>query len=127
MKIPLWIPSEERKHQANITRFIREVNARYKLNIASYSDLYKWSVENIHDFWAQVWDFAEIKASKRYDGVVEDLSLFPGTKWFPGAKLNFAENLLRYRDEIGRASCRERGVGRGGGRSVKRRTHIDRL
>ena len=99
MKIPLWTPSEQRKQQANITRFMREINARHKLNIDSYADLYKWSVENIPDFWAQVWDFAEIKASKRYDGVVEDLSLFPGTKWFPGAKLNFAENLLRYRDD----------------------------
>ena len=99
MKTPLWIPSEERKHQANITGFILEVNARHKLNVDAYADLYKWSVENIHDFWAQVWDFAEIKASKRYDGVVEDLSVFPGTKWFPGAQLNFAENLLRYRDD----------------------------
>ena len=99
MKTPLWIPSEERKQQANITRFMREVNARHKLNIDSYADLYKWSVENIPEFWAQVWDFAEIKASKRYDKVVEDLSVFPGTKWFPGAKLNLAENLLRYRDD----------------------------
>jgi len=99
MKTPLWIPSEERKQQANITRFIREVNARHKLNIDSYSNLYKWSVENIPDFWRTVWDFAEIKASQRFDSVVEDLSVFPGTKWFPGAKLNFAENLLRYRDD----------------------------
>ncbi|MDQ3006548.1 MAG: acetoacetate--CoA ligase [Chloroflexota bacterium] len=99
MKTPLWIPSEERKQDANITRFIREVNTRYKLNIKSYSELYKWSVENIPDFWQTVWDFAEIKASQRFDSVVTDLSVFPGTKWFPGAKLNFAENLLRYRDD----------------------------
>jgi acetoacetyl-CoA synthetase len=99
MKTPLWIPSEERKQQANITRFIREVNTRHKLNLDSYSDLYKWSVENIPDFWAEVWDFAEIQSSKRYDKIVEDLGTFPGTKWFPGARLNFAENLLRYRDE----------------------------
>jgi len=99
MRIPLWIPSEERRQQANITRFILEVNARHELNISSYSDLYKWSVENIPDFWRTVWDFAEIKASQQYDSVVTDLSVFPGTKWFPGAKLNFAENLLRYRDD----------------------------
>ena len=99
MKTPLWIPSEERKHQANITRFILEVNARHKLNVDAYADLYKWSVENIPDFWARVWDFAEIKSSRGYDSVVTDLSVFPGTKWFPGAELNFAENLLRYRDD----------------------------
>ena len=99
MKTPLWIPSEERKQQANITRFMDGVNARHKLNIASYLELYDWSVNNISDFWATVWDFVEIRSSQRYDSVVEDLSVFPGTKWFPGAKLNFAENLLRYRDD----------------------------
>ena len=99
MKTPLWTPSEERKQKANITRFIREVNSRHKLNIDSYADLYKWSVENIPNFWTDVWDFAEIKSSQRFDSVVEDLSVFPGTKWFPGAKLNFAENLLRNRDD----------------------------
>ncbi|MEP7136502.1 MAG: acetoacetate--CoA ligase [Chloroflexota bacterium] len=99
MKTPLWIPSEQCKQDANISRFMREVNARHKLNLDSYTDLYQWSVENIPNFWAEVWDFVEIKSSKQYDSVVTDLSVMPGTKWFPGAKLNFAENLLRYRDD----------------------------
>ena len=46
-----------------------------------------------------MWDFAEIKYSQRYDRVVDDLTKFPGARWFPGARLNFAENLLRFRDE----------------------------
>jgi acetoacetyl-CoA synthetase len=46
-----------------------------------------------------MWEFADIKASRPYDRVVDDLKVFPGTKWFPGARLNFAENLLRYRDD----------------------------
>ncbi|MCK7485370.1 MAG: hypothetical protein MZU97_07275 [Bacillus subtilis] len=75
------------------------VNARYKLNLASYSDLYNWSVNNLPDFWLTVWDFVEIKASKGYDSVVADLSVFPGAEWFPRARLNFAENLLRHRDD----------------------------
>ncbi|HQU36605.1 MAG TPA: acetoacetate--CoA ligase [Anaerolineales bacterium] len=99
MRTPLWIPTEQRKRDTNITRFMDAVNARWRLNLASYSDLYQWSVENLADFWAEVWDFAEIKASKRYDTVVTDLSVFPGAKWFPDARLNFAENLLRYRDD----------------------------
>lgn len=99
MKSPLWIPSEERKRTANITRFMEMVNARYNLNLASYSDLYNWSVDHIPDFWRTVWDFVEIKASREYDTVVADLSVFPGAQWFPGARLNFAENLLRYRDD----------------------------
>lgn len=99
MRIPLWTPSEERKRSANITRFIEEINQKHQLNLRSYADLYQWSIENIPAFWAAMWDFAGIKASKPYDQVVDDLSKFPGAKWFPGARLNFAENLLRYRDD----------------------------
>ena len=99
MKTPLWIPSEERKQSATITRFINTVNARQDLNLHSYAGLYRWSVENIPEFWAAVWNFAEIRYSQKYDQVVEDLTQFPGAKWFPGARLNFAENLLRYRDD----------------------------
>jgi len=74
------------------------VNKTYNKNFTSYFELYDWSITQIPDFWAAVWDFVGIKASKPYQTVVEDLSVFPGTKWFPGAELNFAENLLRYRD-----------------------------
>jgi len=99
MRTPLWNPSEERKQQANITHFIKTVNSHHGLKLDSYGELYQWSVENIPDFWAEVWDFAEIKASKPYKQVIEDLTRFPGAKWFSGARLNFAENLLRYRDD----------------------------
>ena len=99
MKTPLWVPSDERKRDANITRFIHEINARHGLNLQSYPELYSWSIENIPDFWAAMWDFGEIKASRPFDRVVEDLTKFPGATWFPGARLNFAENLLRYRDD----------------------------
>ena len=99
MRKTLWVPSEEWKSRANITRFIGFVNERYDLNARTYDDLYRWSVEKISEFWAAVWDFTEIKSSRGYDRVVEDLGRFPGAKWFPGARLNFAENLLRYRDE----------------------------
>lgn len=99
MRTPLWTPSDERKRDANIMRFINEINARHKLNLGSYAELYRWSVEKIPDFWAAIWDFAEIKASKHYDQVVDDLGKFSGAKWFPGARLNFAENLLRYHDD----------------------------
>jgi len=98
-KTPLWQPSAERKKNANITRFMEYVNKQHKKNLKGYPDLYRWSVEDIPSFWAAMWDFAEIKHSRKYAKVVEDLTRFPGTKWFPEAKLNFAENLLRYRDD----------------------------
>ena len=98
-KTPLWVPTEEHKRQANLTRFISLVNRKYGLALESYADVYRWSIEHIADFWATVWEFADIKASRGYDEVVDDLHKFPGARWFRGAQLNFAENLLRYRDD----------------------------
>jgi acetoacetyl-CoA synthetase len=94
----LWTPSAERIKNANMTKFIEFINKRYDKQFTGYFDLYDWSINNITDLWASVWDFLEIKASKKYDKVVDDLNKFPGAQWFVGAELNFAENLLRYRD-----------------------------
>ncbi len=97
-KTPLWIPTEARKQQAAMTHFMRRVNEAYSLSVDTYADLYRWSIENISAFWATFWDYAEIKASHPYNVVVDDLDKFPGAAWFLGARLNFAENLLRHRD-----------------------------
>ena len=99
MKEPLLTPSEDQIRNANMTRFIEFVNRKYGKKFKTYDELYQWSVHSIPDFWAAMWDFTEIKASKKYDQVVDDLKKFPGARWFVGAKLNFAENLLRYRDD----------------------------
>src|SRR5213594_4347763 len=98
MNTPLWIPSDERKRAAHLTRFIDLVNARYGLADRTYRSLYAWSITHIPEFWAMMWEFGEMRASRGYDAVVDDLGVFPGAKWFAGARLNFAENLLRYRD-----------------------------
>jgi len=95
----LWKPSEERIKNSNMYKFMNFVNERYGTNFTEYRPLYTWSVDNIPEFWAAFWDFADIKYSKSYDTVVNDLTTFPGAKWFVGARLNFAENLLRYRDD----------------------------
>ncbi|MFZ5866889.1 MAG: acetoacetate--CoA ligase, partial [Thermodesulfobacteriota bacterium] len=96
---PLWVPSEERKKNANVTRFIKFVNEKYSLNINGYHALYDWSVTKRADFWASVWEFCDVIASRRWDTVLEDSPTMMGAKWFVGARLNFAENLLRYRDD----------------------------
>ena len=96
---PLWIPSEKRVREANLTKFIAFVNQRYQLKIRSYPELHRWSVDEVSDFWSAVWDYAQIVCSRRFDKVVDDLGKFPGASWFQGARLNFAENLLRHRDE----------------------------
>lgn len=107
MKAPLWVPSEERKSTANITRFMHAVTARHGVDITTYRQLYDWSVAHIPEFWAMMWEFAGIRASHGYDEVVDDLRAFPGANWFPGARLNFASNLLRYQDD--RVALRFRG------------------
>lgn len=99
MKQPIWEPSEERKKTANLTRFMNLVNQRYGQNLATYGDLHRWSVKNIPDFWALIWEFGKVKASVPYKTAVANLEDILGVKWFPGARLNFAENLLRYRDD----------------------------
>lgn len=94
----LWQPSKKRIENTNMYRFIQFINKRHDLCFSDYAELYQWSVDNIPDFWAAMWDFAGIKASAPHETVIDDLTRMPGAKWFTGARLNFAENLLRYRD-----------------------------
>jgi len=96
-KVPLWEPDEARRREANVTRFIERVNAIHHAGIQTYAELWKWSVDHIADFWATMWDVAGIVSSRAYTTVVDDLGKFPGASWFPGAQVNFAENLLRHR------------------------------
>jgi acetoacetyl-CoA synthetase len=98
MKRPLWEPSAHRRRDANISRFIDAINAAYGLGIETYPQLWQWSVDRIPDFWAAMWEFGGIVASEPYTRVVDDLAVFPGARWFPGARLNFTENLLRHAD-----------------------------
>ena len=95
----LWKPSEERIKNSNMFKFMAYVNERYKKSFSTYSELWEWSVTDIGDFWAAVWDFVKILNSKDYDEVVDDPYKMPGAKWFSGAQMNFAENLLRYNDD----------------------------
>jgi len=95
----LWKPSEEQIRNSNMYRFMNIVNQKYGQNFTDYASLYEWSIENIADFWATMWDFADIVASKPYEQVIDDVDKMPGAHWFSGARLNFAQNLLRYRDD----------------------------
>ncbi|MEE9167715.1 MAG: acetoacetate--CoA ligase [Candidatus Neomarinimicrobiota bacterium] len=79
-------------------KFRRFVNERRGLDHLNYHQLYDWSVNFIGEFWADMWEFGEIISSQSYHEVVDDPGKMPGAKWFSGARLNFAENLLRFRD-----------------------------
>lgn len=98
MRKKLWEPPKEYMEKTNMVSFIGYVNRKYNLKIDDYRSLYQWSVDFVPDFWDSLWHFLDIKCSQMYHVPVDDLSKFPGTKWFPGAKLNYAENMLRYSD-----------------------------
>ena len=99
MRDPLWKPSEDRISKANMSRFIEHVNQTFGTGFSGYDELYHWSCENIPDFWAAFWEFAGVKASAPWEEVVDDPSKMPGARWFTGARLNFAEQLLAHRDD----------------------------
>ena len=95
----LWQPSGQRIRNTNIYHFMNDVNSSHGKSFANYRDLYEWSIEEGPSFWATLWDYAEITHSRSYAQVVDDINKMPGARWFEGARLNFAENLLRYRDD----------------------------
>lgn len=95
----LWTPSKERIESSNMYHFLGWLNERYSQTFSGYPQLYQWSIENLTDFWGALWEYIGVLASKPYDQVVDDAAKMPGAKWFSGARLNFAENLLRFRDD----------------------------
>lgn len=99
MRKLLWSPSRDRIESTNMWRFMHFVNEKYNQNFYDYASLYQWSINEMQFFWSIVWEFVEIKASETYREVIDDVKKMPGAQWFSGARLNFAENLLRYRDD----------------------------
>ena len=98
MTEPIWSPGPARRQTANIRRFIELARMELDPAIRDYWSLHRYSVAHPAEFWRAVWEFCEIQGSPG-DRVVEDFDRMPGARWFPGARLNFAENLLRFRDD----------------------------
>jgi acetoacetyl-CoA synthetase len=94
----LWQPSEEAIEQAQLTQFARQVIRKRRLEVNTYPEFYRWSVDQPQEFWSDVWDFSGIVAARKGASVVIDGHKMPGARWFPEARLNFAENLMRRGD-----------------------------
>ncbi len=100
MAIPpiLWQPSERAIEEAQITQFARQIVRKRRLELNSYPEFYRWTVDHPEEFWSDVWDFCGVIASRRGASVLVDGDKMPGAHWFPEARLNFAENLMRRGD-----------------------------
>ena len=104
---PLWTPSPERAAATNMASFIDFVNERHGAGVDGYAALHRFSVERMEDFWTAVWDFCGVIAETRGATVIADKARMPGARFFPQARLNFAENLLRDPVRRGQALGRE--------------------
>ena len=91
----LWQPTPAGISAANMTQFREYINEQYNVNHADYDALYEWSLAQPEKFWLSTWEWCDVSASARGDTVLVDADKMPGASWFPDARLNFAENLLR--------------------------------
>jgi len=90
----LWEPGPDRVARANITRFTRWLASERQREFGDYGELWRWSVTDLDGFWQAVWDFCGIQASAPATAVLGRRTM-PGAQWFPGARLNYAEHILR--------------------------------
>jgi len=98
MEEPLWQPSPERIANANLTTFMRHVRSRWRANVDDYAGLHHWSVTEPAQFWESVWSYCGVIGDAGDGPALENGHRMPGARWFPEARLNYAENLLRRRD-----------------------------
>ena len=90
----LWVPSAERAAEANITAFTGWLAATRGLRFPGYQELWDWSVTDTSGFWQAIWDYNDIVAAAQPSAALGQPQM-PGAEWFPGARLNYAENVMR--------------------------------
>ena len=95
----LWEPGAERIERATMTRFAHWVQEHRGADVTgSYEALWRWSVEDLEGFWSAIWEFFDVRAEQPYERVLRTRDM-PGAEWFPGARLSYAEHLLRGKDD----------------------------
>jgi acetoacetyl-CoA synthetase len=95
----LWTPHPDMVRKSQMHQYMQFVNAYSERDFNTYDELWRWSVENPQAFWGTFWHYSGLKFSVDFDQVVDDPKKMPGARWFGGARLNFAENLLQRRDD----------------------------
>jgi acetoacetyl-CoA synthetase len=95
----LWNPNPKKVAASQMQEFMDRVYQKYNLNQNNYTALHQWSVDFPELFWAEFWEYSQVKYSKNYTSVIDDANKMPGAKWFEGAQLNYAEILLQRKDD----------------------------
>ena len=95
MTAPLWQPSRERVLASNLMAFARAVEPEAGEPLSDYAGLHRFSIEQPGQFWRALWRFAGVLGEGEDGPVLLEAQRMPGARWFPQARLNFAENLLR--------------------------------
>jgi acetoacetyl-CoA synthetase len=95
MNQPLWQPSPERIARTRLVAFLRQIAADWGIHIDTYEALHAWSIDHMDQFWESVWRFGQVIGERGAGPVLVDGDRMPGARFFPEARLNFAENLLR--------------------------------
>jgi acetoacetyl-CoA synthetase len=93
LSTPLWSPSPARREAANVTRFLKWLAERHGIELSDYSQLWQFSVEELEPFWSAVWAFYDVRSQSPYTSVLSGRTM-PGSRWFAGARLNYAEHVL---------------------------------
>src|SRR3954454_11412999 len=99
----LWTPPADVWETTEIGRYVMWLERERGLSFASYEELQRWSVDDLAGFWESIWEFGGVKAHAPYSEVLSSAAM-PGARWFPGARLNFAEHLIGGDDETGQVA-----------------------
>ena len=89
----VWTPAADARETSVVGRFLSHLAAERGLQMESYDELWRWSVEDLEGFWSAVWDFFGVRSSTPYERVLGSREM-PGAQWFPGARLNYAEHAV---------------------------------
>ncbi len=94
----LWTPSPERAQRATITRYQAWLAQTRGVRTERYEELWRWSVENIEEFWSSIAEFFDVRFQEQPGSVLGSREM-PGTRWFPGAVVSYAEHMFRDKDD----------------------------
>jgi len=99
MTKPLWQPSEQQIKNTQMFKLMKQISTEHNAELDDYQQFHQWSVDNNELFWDAIWQHCGVVSEYKGDTILADGEKMPGAQWFPEAKLNFAENLLKFRDD----------------------------